>query len=189
MTTHPLVSSFYERVWNSGDRAALDELVTEDFRFQGSLGPAIVGRDACWQIVTMVRTALSGYHCAIEACVSEETQAFAKMRFPARMSAHSAALRRQGWTWPGPVQRSSSSMVRASAKSGCLAIRPRWMRRLARTPPPEPYPAAFTSSAASSRTARRPISTISTTIGIAAALMQSMAKRKSPVASDSRPTT
>jgi predicted ester cyclase len=29
----------------------------------------------------MVRTALSGYHCAIEACVSEETQAFAKMRF------------------------------------------------------------------------------------------------------------
>lgn len=81
MTTHPLVSSFYERVWNSGDRAALDELVTEDFRFQGSLGPAIVGRDACWQIVTMVRTALSGYHCAIEACVSEETQAFAKMRF------------------------------------------------------------------------------------------------------------
>ena len=81
MTTHPLVSSFYERVWNSGDRAALDELVTEDFRFQGSLGPAIVGRDAFWQIVTMVRTALSGYHCAIEACVSEETQAFAKMRF------------------------------------------------------------------------------------------------------------
>lgn len=81
MTTHPLVSSFYERVWNSGDRAALDELVTDDFRFQGSLGPAIVGRDAFWQIVTMVRTALSGYHCAIEACVSEETQAFARMRF------------------------------------------------------------------------------------------------------------
>lgn len=81
MATHPLVSSFYDRVWNAGDRAALDELVTDDFRFQGSLGPAIVGRDAFWQIVTMVRTALSGYHCETEACVSEETQAFAKMRF------------------------------------------------------------------------------------------------------------
>lgn len=81
MTTHSLVSSFYERVWNTGDRAALDELVADDFRFQGSLGAPIVGRDAFWQIVTMVRTALSGYHCAIEDCVSEETKAFARMRF------------------------------------------------------------------------------------------------------------
>ncbi|MFM9936782.1 MAG: ester cyclase [Novosphingobium sp.] len=81
MTVHPLVSSFYDRVWNTGDRLALDALVTDDFRFQGSLGPAIVGRDAFWQIVTMVRTAMSGYTCAILACVSEEAQAFAKMQF------------------------------------------------------------------------------------------------------------
>jgi steroid delta-isomerase-like uncharacterized protein len=81
MTTHPLVSSFYDRVWNSGDRSALDELVTDDFRFQGSLGPAIIGRDAFWQIVTTVRSALSGYHCEILVCVSEESQAFAKMKF------------------------------------------------------------------------------------------------------------
>ena len=81
MTTHPLVSSFYDRVWNAGDRSALDALVTDDFRFQGSLGPAIVGRDAFWQIVTTVRTALSGYTCEILACVSEEAEAFAKMQF------------------------------------------------------------------------------------------------------------
>jgi hypothetical protein len=81
MTTHPLVGRFYARVWNAGDRAALDELVTDDFRFQGSLGQAIVGRDAFWQIVTMVRTALSGYHCEILDCVSEEAKAFARMQF------------------------------------------------------------------------------------------------------------
>ena len=81
MTPHPLVSSFYGRIWNAGERAALDELVTDDFRFQGSLGPAIIGRDAFWQIVTMVRTALSGYHCEILDCVSEETKAFARMQF------------------------------------------------------------------------------------------------------------
>ena len=81
MTVHPLVSSFYDRVWNNADRLALDELVTDNFRFQGSLGPAIIGRDAFWQIVTMVHTAMSGYNCSIEACVSEETQAFAKMQF------------------------------------------------------------------------------------------------------------
>jgi predicted ester cyclase len=81
MTTHTLVSSFYERVWNAGDRAALGELISDDFRFEGSLGPAIVGRDAFWQIVIAVRAAFSGYHCAILACVSEDKQAFAKMKF------------------------------------------------------------------------------------------------------------
>jgi len=81
MTTHPLVSNFYDRVWNTGDRSALDALVTDDFRFQGSLGPAIVGRDAFWQIVTTVRSALSGYTCDILDCVSEEAKAFARMRF------------------------------------------------------------------------------------------------------------
>jgi hypothetical protein len=48
MTTHPLVSAFYGRVWNAGERAALDDLVTDDFRFQGSLGAAVIGRDAFW---------------------------------------------------------------------------------------------------------------------------------------------
>jgi predicted ester cyclase len=81
MTTHTLVSSFYDRVWNAGDRTALDELVADDFRFQGSLGPAIVGREAFWQIVSTVRGALSGYHCEILACVTERNQAFAKMKF------------------------------------------------------------------------------------------------------------
>jgi hypothetical protein len=71
MTIHPLVNSLYDRVWNSGDRSALDELVTDDFRFQGSLGP--------------------GLHC-------------------------------------------SSSMARAFAKSGCSAIRPRWIPALPRMP-------------------------------------------------------
>jgi len=81
MTVHHLVSSFYGRVWNAGERAALDDLVTDDFRFQGSLGPAIVGRDAFWQIVTMVRGALSGYTCEILDCVADEAKAFAKMQF------------------------------------------------------------------------------------------------------------
>lgn len=81
MTTPILVSSFYDRVWNQGDRSALDDLVTDDFRFQGSLGPAIEGRDAFWQVVTMVRGALSGYHCAVLDCVSEDARSFARMAF------------------------------------------------------------------------------------------------------------
>jgi predicted ester cyclase len=81
MTVHKLVSEFYARVWNAGERAALDDLLSDGFTFQGSLGPEVAGRDAFWQMVTMVRGALSDYHCEILDCVSEDTCAFAKMKF------------------------------------------------------------------------------------------------------------
>ncbi len=84
MTVHKLVSEFYGRVWNAGDRAALDELLTDSFTFQGSLGPEVAGREAFWQIVSSVRAALSDYHCEILECVSEEHRAFAKMKFSGR---------------------------------------------------------------------------------------------------------
>jgi hypothetical protein len=54
MTIHKLVSEFYGRVWNAGDRAALDELLSGTFTFQGSLGPEVAGREAFWQIVSSV---------------------------------------------------------------------------------------------------------------------------------------
>jgi len=90
MTVHHLVSSFYGRVWNAGERAALDDLVTDDFRFQGSLGAPVIGRDAFWGMVSFVRGALSDYNCTIVTCVSEGDQAFARMRFA---GTHSAAFR------------------------------------------------------------------------------------------------
>lgn len=90
MTTHPLVSTFYARVWNAGERAALDDLVTEDFRFQGSLGAAVIGRDAFWGMVSFVRGALSDYHCTIVDCVTEGDRAFARMRFA---GTHTGAFR------------------------------------------------------------------------------------------------
>jgi predicted ester cyclase len=81
MTIHKLVSEFYGRVWNAGERAALDDLLSDSFTFQGSLGPEVAGREAFWQMVTMVRGALSSYHCEILDCVSEDASAFAKMKF------------------------------------------------------------------------------------------------------------
>lgn len=90
MTTHPLVSTFYARVWNAGERAALNDLVTEDFRFQGSLGAAVIGRDAFWGMVSFVRGALSDYHCTIVDCVTEGDRAFARMRFA---GTHTGAFR------------------------------------------------------------------------------------------------
>ncbi|WP_054121134.1 ester cyclase [Novosphingobium sp. AAP93] len=81
MSTHSLVSAFYGRVWNAGERGALDDLVTDDFHFQGSLGAPVIGRDAFWGMVSFVRGALSDYHCTIVDCVTEEGKAFARMCF------------------------------------------------------------------------------------------------------------
>ena len=39
-----MVRAFYDRIWNAGDTGAADELLAEDFRFRGSLGPEMRGR-------------------------------------------------------------------------------------------------------------------------------------------------
>jgi predicted ester cyclase len=81
MSTPPLVASFYERLWNAGDEAAMPELLSAEFSFRGSLGAQLKGHAAFWEYVCSVRTALAHYRCEILDCVSEGSQAFAKMQF------------------------------------------------------------------------------------------------------------
>lgn len=81
MTTPALVRDFYDRLWNRGDESVAPALLTEDFRFQGSLGDAMHGREAFVGYVRAVRGSLSDYNCEILVCVSEGDHAFARMRF------------------------------------------------------------------------------------------------------------
>lgn len=81
MTTPALVSDFYDKIWNAGERSALGELLAEDFIFRGSLGDEMQGRDRFWGYVCGVRSALQDYRCDILECVSEGSRAFARMRF------------------------------------------------------------------------------------------------------------
>jgi steroid delta-isomerase-like uncharacterized protein len=81
MSTLGLVLIFYDRIWNAGDTAAAEELLTADFCFRGSLGPEMRGRDAFCDYVRAVRAALEEYRCEILDCVTEGPKAFAKMRF------------------------------------------------------------------------------------------------------------
>jgi predicted ester cyclase len=81
MSTPLLVASFYARLWNAGDEAAVPELLSAEFSFRGSLGTELKGQSAFWDYVCEVRTALAHYRCDILECVSEGSQAFAKMRF------------------------------------------------------------------------------------------------------------
>jgi predicted ester cyclase len=80
MTVHPLVEAFYARIWNAGQEY-VDDVLTEDFAFRGSLGAETSGRPAFMDYVYRVRGSLAQYRCDILTCVTELPQAFARMRF------------------------------------------------------------------------------------------------------------
>jgi predicted ester cyclase len=81
MSTPELVRAFYERIWIAGDLSASEQLLAREFRFRGSLGGEMQGRDAFAEYVCSVRSSLGHYHCEILECVAEGSQAFAKMEF------------------------------------------------------------------------------------------------------------
>jgi steroid delta-isomerase-like uncharacterized protein len=81
VSTPPLVSTFYERIWNIGDLEAADTVVAPDLSFRGSLGTELRGRDAFLDYVRSVRSTLSDYTCEIVDCVAEGDRAFARMQF------------------------------------------------------------------------------------------------------------
>jgi steroid delta-isomerase-like uncharacterized protein len=81
MSTPALVRAFYDRIWNAGDLAAVDELMDEECSFRGSLGTEVRGREGFKDYVRSVRGALSDYRCEILDCVAEGERAAAKMRF------------------------------------------------------------------------------------------------------------
>lgn len=80
----PLVSAFYERIWNHGELDAATEFLAEPFTFRGSLGAELQGRTAFLEYVRSVRGALADYRCDILECVTDGARAFAKMRFSGR---------------------------------------------------------------------------------------------------------
>ncbi len=81
MSIPKLVEAFYARIWNKGDLAAADGLLSRELCFRGSLGKELRGLDAFKDYVRPVRSALADYNCEILDCVAEGNRAFAKMRF------------------------------------------------------------------------------------------------------------
>jgi steroid delta-isomerase-like uncharacterized protein len=76
-----LVRRFYRDVWNAHHRDAIAELLTEDFRFRGSLGRESLGLSAFAEYVDSVHDCLGEYHCEIDDLVCEGERAFARMTF------------------------------------------------------------------------------------------------------------
>ncbi len=83
MTTTPraLVQRFYDEVWNRADENVAREILAEDFRFRGSLGPEKVGQDGFIAYMRSVHRALGSYRCIIEDCVVAEDRVACRMLF------------------------------------------------------------------------------------------------------------
>ena len=79
MTAHPLVEQFYGSVWNRGDLAVAQSLLTPDVTFRGSLGDHSVGIEGFLRYVESVRHALADYHCEILSAVTEGDVCFARV--------------------------------------------------------------------------------------------------------------
>lgn len=75
------VRRFYEVLWNAHDRAAMPQVLHEDFSFRGSLGQEKRGHAGFAEYVDMVHAALGEYTCVIEELVAEGDKVFARMLF------------------------------------------------------------------------------------------------------------
>jgi predicted ester cyclase len=76
-----LVERFYNEVWNRADETVAREILSDDFRFRGSLGPEKHGQDGFIDYMRSVHRSLGDYTCIIEDIVSEKDRAAARMTF------------------------------------------------------------------------------------------------------------
>ena len=65
-----LVRRFYDDAWNRWDDDAVDELLSVDFSFRGSLGEEVVGREGWRASRDLIRRAVPDFHNEIVDLVS-----------------------------------------------------------------------------------------------------------------------
>jgi predicted ester cyclase len=80
-TPADLVRRFYDEVWNRADETVAREILHEDFRFRGSLGPELRGVDGFIAYMRSIHQALGDYTCIIDDLVATADRAAARMRF------------------------------------------------------------------------------------------------------------
>ena len=80
-TPKELVEAFYHKVWNNADETVAREILHEDFRFRGSLGPERRGQDGFIEYMRSVHQALGDYVCVVEDLITTEDRAAARMTF------------------------------------------------------------------------------------------------------------
>jgi len=80
-TPKQVVERFYHEVWDNADERVAREILDENFRFRGSLGPEKHGPDGFISYMRLIHEALGNYRCIIEDLVTTENRATARMTF------------------------------------------------------------------------------------------------------------
>ena len=78
---HLLVSRFYEELWNKQQFSVVSEILHSDITFRSSTGSKHHGINQVCDYVVMVTTALEGYTCTIQRCISTIDEAAAVVEF------------------------------------------------------------------------------------------------------------
>jgi predicted ester cyclase len=76
-----LVRRFYDEAWNGWDDGAADELLADDFRFRGSLGTELAGRDEWRAYRDRIRRAVPDFHNEVVDLVTAPGRAAARLRY------------------------------------------------------------------------------------------------------------
>jgi steroid delta-isomerase-like uncharacterized protein len=76
-----LVRSFYEDLWNRWDDSVVDDVLSPDFAFRGSLGTTTVGRDGWRSYRDTIRAGSPDFHNEIVTLVCEGDTAAAQLLY------------------------------------------------------------------------------------------------------------
>jgi len=76
-----IVYRFYEEIWNNGNKTVIPAILDASFTFRGSLGDEKQGYEGFIEYLDMVHNALDNYTCDIKDIVTEQSKAFAKVKF------------------------------------------------------------------------------------------------------------
>jgi predicted ester cyclase len=76
-----LVERFYGELWNRWNDAAVDDTLSPNFTFRGSLGQETSGRSGWRAYRDLVRAGSADFHIEMAELVSEGRQAAARLRF------------------------------------------------------------------------------------------------------------
>jgi steroid delta-isomerase-like uncharacterized protein len=76
-----LIRRYYSELWNARSPAALEELISPDIVFRGSIGTTVNGIEEFKQYVNRIRAAFPDFHNRIDELISEGDKVVARLTY------------------------------------------------------------------------------------------------------------
>ena len=76
-----LIRRYYSELWNAWSPAALEELISPDIVFRGSIGATVTGIEQFKQYVNRIRAAFPDFHSHIEELIGEGEKVVARLTY------------------------------------------------------------------------------------------------------------